>query len=201
MNYQIVLDETLKKLEKTPKLLLHACCAPCSSSVIEYLSKYFYITILFYNPNMDSEEEFIKRLDELKRFIKEFKTVNPVEVVSIPYQHQEFLEIAKGLENVQEKGIRCHKCYRQRMERSFIYAKEHDFDYITTTLTLSPLKDSKVINEIGAKLEKEYQFPYLYSDFKKRNGYQRSIELSKEYHLYRQNYCGCEFSKRRNLLH
>ena len=201
MNYQLVLDETLKKLEGVPKLLLHACCAPCSSYVIEYLSNYFEITIYFYNPNMDSSEEYYKRLKELERFIKEFKTKYPVHLVSEEYNHDEFLEISKNLENEPERGKRCLKCYRLRLEKSFMYAKEKHFDFITTTLTLSPHKNSHVINEIGSDLEKKYSFPYLYSDFKKREGYKRSIVLSSEYHLYRQNYCGCEFSKKENNLH
>ena len=197
MNYQVVLDETIKNLNKIPKLLLHACCAPCSSYVLEYLSNYFEITVFFYNPNMDNVDEYNKRLMELERFVKEFKTKYPVKVVSKEYNHEEFLEMAKGLEQEPEKGSRCLKCYRLRLEESFNYAKENNFDYITTTLTLSPYKNSKVINEIGKELEEKYQFPYLYSDFKKRDGYKRSIELSKEYHLYRQDYCGCEFSKAR----
>ena len=195
MNYQLVLDETIKGLTSIPRLLLHACCAPCSSYVLEYLSNYFEITVFFYNPNMDNANEYNKRLMELERFVKEFKTKYPVKVVNKEYNHEEFLEIAKGLEQEPEKGSRCLKCYRLRLEESFKYAKENSFDYITTTLTLSPHKNSKVINEIGKELEDKYQFPYLYSDFKKRDGYKRSIELSKEYHLYRQDYCGCEFSK------
>ena len=197
MNYQLILDETIKNLNKIPKLLLHACCAPCSSYVLEYLSNYFEITVFFYNPNMDNANEYNKRLMELERFVKEFKTKYPVKVVNKEYHHEEFLEMAKGLEQEPEKGSRCLKCYRLRLEESFKYAKENNFDYITTTLTLSPYKNSKVINEIGEELEEKYQFPYLYSDFKKRDGYKRSIELSKEYHLYRQDYCGCEFSKAR----
>ena len=197
MNYQVVLDETLKSLEGVSKLLLHACCAPCSSYVIEYLSNYFEITIFFYNPNIDGEIEYNKRLKELERFIKEFKTKYPVHLVNKEYHHEEFLELAKGLENAPERGSRCLKCYEKRLEESFLYAKENHFDYITTTLTLSPHKNSQVINEIGKKLEEKYHFPYLYSDFKKKEGYKRSIVLSKEYHLYRQDYCGCEFSKKR----
>jgi len=197
MNYQVVLDETIKGLTGVPRLLLHACCAPCSSYVLEYLSNYFEITVFFYNPNMDNADEYNKRLMELERFVKEFKTKYPVTVVNKEYNHEEFLEMAKGLEQEPEKGSRCLKCYRLRLEESFKYAKENSFDYITTTLTLSPYKNSKVINEIGEELEEKYQFPYLYSDFKKRDGYKRSIELSKEYHLYRQDYCGCEFSKAR----
>lgn len=199
MNYQIVLDEKLKKINGVPKLLLHACCAPCSSYVLEYLSNYFEITVFFYNPNMDGEGEFTKRLHELERFIEEFKTKYPVHLVYKDYNHEEFLHIAKGLEQEKEKGVRCLKCYRLRLEESFKYAKNHHFDYITTTLTLSPHKNSQVINEIGKELEKKYAFPYLYSDFKKRDGYKRSIFLSHEYNLYRQDYCGCEFSKRGTL--
>ena len=201
MNYQLVLDETLKKLNGVPKLLLHACCAPCSSYCIEYLSQFFEITIFYYNPNIDTKEEFNYRYSELERFIKEFKTKYPVHLVNIGYLNNEFDEIAIGLENEPEKGARCLKCYRLRLEKSFKYAKENNFDYITTTLTLSPHKNSKVINEIGCMLEKEYNFPYLYSDFKKREGYKRSIVLSHEYNLYRQDYCGCKYSKRKNMQH
>ena len=199
MNYQLVLDETLQNLNGVPKLLLHACCAPCSSYCLEYLSEYFEITVYFYNPNIDSEEEYIKRLHELEKFIGEFKTKYPVHFVHEVYHHNEFLKLAKGLEKVPERGSRCLKCYRLRLEESFLYAKENKFDYITTTLTLSPHKNSHVINEIGKELEEKYSFKYLYSDFKKKDGYKRSIILSKEYNLYRQNYCGCEFSKKINL--
>ena len=199
MNYQLVLDETIKNLTDVPKLLLHVCCAPCSSYVLEYLSNYFEITIYFYNPNMDSSEEYQKRLHELERFVKVFRTKHPVKIVYEEYYHDEFLEIAKGLETVPERGSRCHKCYRLRIEKSFMYAKEHNYDYITTTLTLSPLKNSMIINDIGKNLEEIYHVNYLYSDFKKRNGYKRSVELSKEYNLYRQDYCGCEYSKKNKV--
>lgn len=196
MNYQLVLDETLKNLKSKKKLLLHACCAPCSSYVIEYLSKYFDITILYYNPNIDTEEEFNKRLSELKRFILEFKTDNPVKVISLGFNSQEYLDEIIGLEREKEGGGRCFKCFHLRLTRTCLYAKEHNFDYFTTTLTISPLKNSKLINEIGYELEQKYDMPYLYSDFKKREGYKRSIVLSHEYNLYRQDYCGCKFSKR-----
>ena len=199
MNYQIVLDETLKKLDGKKKLLLHACCAPCSSYVIEYLSNYFDITILYYNPNIDTEDEFNKRLNELKRFVSEFKTKNKVSVISLGYNQGEYLEIVKGLENEREGGNRCFQCYRLRLERASLYAKEHNFDYFTTTLTISPLKNSKVLNEIGHELEIKYNMPYLYSDFKKREGYKRSIVLSHLYNLYRQDYCGCKYSKKYNM--
>ncbi len=196
MNYQIVLENTLKSLKDKKTLLLHACCAPCSSYVIEYLSNYFDITILFYNPNIDTIDEYNKRLQELERFVKCFKTKNSVKVVSLGYNNQDYLNISSGLENEKEGGSRCFKCYRLRLEKSFIYAKKHNFDFITTTLTISPLKNSKVINEIGAELESIYRINYLYSDFKKKEGYKRSIVLSHEYNLYRQDYCGCKFSKR-----
>ena len=199
MNYQIVLENTLKNLSSKKTLLLHACCAPCSSYVIEYLSDYFDITILFYNPNIDTLEEYNKRLQELLKFVKCFKTKNPVKVVSLGYNNQDYLNIVSGLENEKEGGRRCFKCYRLRLEKSFIYAKKHNFDFVTTTLTISPLKNSKVINEIGAELENIYHVNYLYSDFKKKEGYKRSIVLSHEYNLYRQDYCGCKFSKRVKL--
>ena len=196
MNYQLLLDKTLESIPKGKKLLLHACCAPCSSYCIEYLSNYFEITILYYNPNIDTEEEFNYRYNELVRFIKEYKTKYPVNVVNLGYLKGEYDKIVEGLENEPEKGRRCLKCYELRLDKSFKYAKEHNFDYITTTLTLSPHKNSQVINEIGKKLEEKYEFSYLYSDFKKKDGYKRSIILSKEYNLYRQDYCGCKYSKK-----
>ena len=196
MNYQIVLENTLKNLKEKKTLLLHACCAPCSSYVIEYLSNYFDITILFYNPNINNDIEYNKRLQELERFVKEFKTNNPVKVISLGYNHDEYLQTVLGLEKEKEGGSRCLKCYRLRIEKTFEYAKQYNFDYVTTTLTISPLKNSQVINKIGSELENIYHINYLYSDFKKKEGYKRSIVLSHEYNLYRQDYCGCEFSKR-----
>lgn len=196
MNYQIVLENTLKNLKEKKTLLLHACCAPCSSYVIEYLSNYFDITILFYNPNINNDSEYNKRLQELERFVKEFKTNNPVKVISLGYNHDEYLQTVLGLEKEKEGGSRCLKCYRLRIEKTFEYAKQYNFDYVTTTLTISPLKNSQVINKIGSELENIYHINYLYSDFKKKEGYKRSIVLSHEYNLYRQDYCGCEFSKR-----
>ena len=196
MNYQIVLENTLKNLKEKKTLLLHACCAPCSSYVIEYLSNYFDITILFYNPNINNDTEYNKRLQELERFVKEFKTNNPVKVISLGYNHDEYLQTVLGLEEEKEGGSRCLKCYRLRIEKTFEYAKKYNFDYVTTTLTISPLKNSQVINKIGSELENIYHINYLYSDFKKKEGYKRSIVLSHEYNLYRQDYCGCEFSKR-----
>lgn len=200
MNYQIILDETLKTLDGKKRLLLHACCAPCSSYVIEYLSEYFDITILYYNPNIDTEEEFNHRLNELKRFVSTFKTKNKVEVISLGYNSDEYLNEIKGLENEKEGGRRCLKCFHLRLLKSAIYAKENNFDYFTTTLTISPLKNSKILNQIGHELELEFKVKYLYSDFKKREGYKRSIVLSHEYNLYRQDYCGCKFSKKETII-
>ena len=199
MNYQLVLEEELKKIKPGSKLLLHACCAPCSSYCIEYLSNYFEITVFYYNPNIDTREEYDKRVNELKRFVKEFKTKYPVHVIDLGHLQDEYNKIVVGLEDEPERGARCLKCYELRLRKSFIYAKANNFDYITTTLTLSPLKNSKVINEIGKKLEDEYNFKYLYSDFKKKEGYKRSIVLSREYNLYRQDYCGCKYSKNKKI--
>ncbi len=198
MNYQIVLDETLKHISlsgKTPKLLLHACCAPCSSYVLEYLSKYFEITIYYYNPNIHPENEYIRRINELKKFLTEFKLKNKVNLVEETYNPLEYFNEIKGLENLGEKSERCYKCYKLRMEKAVEYAKVNNYDYFTTTLSISPYKKSGWINEIGAILEEKYNVKYLYADFKKKNGYKRSIELSKEYGLYRQDYCGCIYSK------
>lgn len=197
MNYQLVLEDTLKKIAGVPKLLLHACCAPCSSYVLECLSNYFQITVFYYNPNIDKEEEYNHRLEEVKRFIKEFKTKYPVDLVELGHCHNEFNDIIHGLEQEKEGGPRCFKCYELRLDKAYQYAKENHYDYVTTTLTISPLKNSQKINEIGSLLENKYQIPYLYSDFKKKEGFKRSIVLSSMYNLYRQNYCGCEFSKER----
>ncbi len=196
MNYQIVLDEILKKIDVNkykPKLLLHVCCAPCSSYVLEYLNEYFDITVFYYNPNISSYEEYEKRLNEEIRFVSEYPFPN-VKVINGDYNNEKFEEEIKGLENEPEGGSRCLKCYRLRLEESVKYAKENNFDYFTTTLTISPYKNSQVLNKIGEDLEKEYNVKYLYSDFKKKNGYKRSIELSHKYNLYRQNYCGCVYS-------
>ena len=196
MNYQLVLEEELKKINGVPKLLLHVCCAPCSSYVLEYLSNYFYITVFYYNPNIDTIDEYRKRMEESKRFTKEFNGKYPVTFVEIGHHNDIYQHVIEGFENEKEGGARCFKCYRLRLEKTFMYAKEHDYDYVTTTLTISPLKNSKKINEIGHELSKVYNLKYLYSDFKKKEGYKRSIVLSREYNLYRQNYCGCKYSKR-----
>ena len=195
INYQIKLDEIIKSLDgKTPKLLLHACCGPCSSYVLEYLSNYFEITILYYNPNIYPEKEYNRRLEELITFVPKIEYKNPVKVISDTYIPKDFYDSVKGLELLGEKSRRCYECYMLRMERAAIYAKENGYDYFTTTLSISPYKVSEWINEIGELLEKKYDIKYLYSDFKKRNGYKRSQELSYQYGMYRQNYCGCSFS-------
>ncbi len=199
MNYQLELEKELTKIEskkEVPSLLLHSCCAPCSSYVLEYLSNYFKITILYYNPNISPEEEFIKRCEEQQRLIKEMPLKNKVNFIRGIYDNDRYEEIIDGLQNEKEGGIRCHKCYRMRLEEVAKKAKEEGYDYFTTTLSISPYKNAKVLNEIGEELAKIYEVKYLYADFKKKNGYKRSIELSKEYNLYRQDYCGCKYSKR-----
>ena len=196
MNYDVIMEDMMKKIPNGSKLLLHACCAPCSSAVLERLGNYFDISIFFYNPNITLEEEYIKRLNEIKMFVQKFKVEYPIDVIEGRYNPDEFFEMAKGLEKELERGPRCYKCYKMRLEETAKIASELNFDYFTTTLSLSPYKNSNWINEIGSLLDEEYQSNFLYSDFKKRNGYKRSIELSNEYNLYRQDYCGCIYSKR-----
>lgn len=199
INYQKELDRVIDKITKegrVPKLLLHVCCAPCSSYCLEYLSKYFDITVYFYNPNISIADEYNYRLSEEKRLVSLMPFEYPVKVVEGDYLPKDYFDYVKGLENEPEGGKRCEKCFRLRLESSARYAKEHGFDYFTTTLTISPLKNAQLLNSIGAELANQYDVPWLYSDFKKREGYKRSIILSKEYDLYRQNYCGCVFSKR-----
>lgn len=199
INYDIKLEEIINSLDYTPKLLLHSCCAPCSSACIERLSNYFDITILYYNPNIEPFEEYLKRKEEEIRFINEFKTKNKLDILDCDYDNDKFHEVSKGLEDEVEGGKRCHRCYRLRLEYTAKKAKELNYDYFGTTLTVSPYKNSQVLNEIGASLEETYNIKYLYSDFKKKEGYKRSIELSKEYDLYRQNYCGCIYSKNNKI--
>ena len=189
MNYNLVMEEEINSLEENGKtLLLHACCAPCSSSVIERLASIFKITILYYNPNISDIEEYSKRLEELHKFVSCFKTEYKVDIIDGRYEPKEFFDISSGLEKEKERGNRCYKCYLLRMEETAKIAEKLNFDYFTTTLSLSPYKNSNWINEIGEKLDKKYNSKYLYSDFKKKNGYKRSIELSNEYNLYRQDY-------------
>lgn len=197
MNYQLKMEEILEKnKDRLPTLLLHSCCAPCSSYVLEYLTNYFDITILFYNPNIINEEEYNKRLNELKRLVVELPHKNKITIIEGKYNQEDFFNATKGLENIKEGGERCFKCYRLRLEEACKYAKKNNYDYFTTTLSISPHKNANKINEIGEELETEYNVHYLYADFKKKNGYKRSIELSKEYNLYRQDFCGCIYSKR-----
>ena len=196
MNYDLEMEKQIENLEEGSKLLLHACCAPCSSAVLERLSNFFKISIFYYNPNITEESEFIKRINELKRFVSEFKTKYPVEIIEGNYEPNKFMEMAKGLENEPERGKRCYKCYEMRLEETAKIAEELGFNHFATTLTLSPHKNANWINEIGENLNKKYKANYLYSDFKKKEGYKRSIELSKTYNLYRQDYCGCIYSKK-----
>ena len=201
VNYQKELEKLIEQQQKegrVPRLFLHACCAPCSSYVLEYLSRFFCITVFFYNPNISPKEEYDKRVVEIRRLLAEMKFFHPVTLVEGEYRPEDFYAMARGLENVPEGGERCFKCYRLRMEEAARLAKEGGYDYFTTTLSISPLKNAGKINEIGQELEQIYQVEHLPSDFKKKNGYKRSIELSHEYGLYRQNYCGCVFSKREN---
>ena len=199
INYQKELEKILTKLsleKKTPSLLLHSCCAPCSSYVIEYLSQYFNITLFYYNPNIYPEEEYHLRAEEQKNFIEKFPAKNPVKFLEGEFEKELFYQTVKGLEDVPEGGERCFLCYELRLRRSAETAKKLGLDYFTTTLSISPLKNAAKLNEIGFKLEEAYGVKYLPSDFKKNNGYKRSVELSARYQMYRQDYCGCIFSKR-----
>ena len=198
-NYQLMLDRELERIvseQRTPRLLLHVCCAPCSSYVLEYLSRYFAITVLFYNPNISPTAEYNVRAEELQRLVATMPLSNPVEVIVSDYDPAPFLHIAKGREDLPEGGERCTACYRLRLEESARIAQKDRYDYFTTSLSISPLKDAERLNTIGGELATQYGVPYLFSDFKKREGYKRSIQLSAEYNLYRQDYCGCAYSKR-----
>ncbi len=198
INYQKELDKLINKLtieEKVPSLLLHSCCAPCSSYVLEYLAEYFKITVLYYNPNIFPESEYEYRINEQRRLIESLPVKNKIEFISTKYTPEDFYSRVKGLENEPEGGRRCEECFKVRLSYAAKVAKDGGFDYFTTTLSISPLKNAELLNEIGKQLEMEYGVNYLYSDFKKKNGYKRSVELSKEYELYRQDYCGCGYSK------
>lgn len=192
-NYANKLKEIIDKLDYKPKLLLHSCCAPCSSYVITYLYDYFDITILYYNPNIYPYEEYKKRKDEQIRLISNF---NGVKIIDCDYDNDIYNEVIKGLENEPERGSRCTKCFYLRLNKTGEIAKKNDFEYFCTTLTVSPYKNAKLLNEIGEDISKKYDIKWLYSDFKKNDGYKKSIELSKKYDLYRQDYCGCIYSKR-----
>ena len=196
MNYDLLMEEQIKNMNEGSTLLMHACCAPCSSACLERLGNYFDISILYYNPNITDKDEYLKRVEEIKKFISGFKTKYPIKLIEGRYDPKEFFEIAKGLEDEPERGKRCFKCYKLRLEETAKVAEEKEFDYFCTTLTLSPYKNATWLNEIGEDLNNNYNSTYLYSDFKKKNGYKRSIELSKEFDLYRQDYCGCVYSLR-----
>ena len=200
-NYQMELDKITAALEnegRPPRLLLHSCCAPCSSYVLEYLSKYFEITIYYYNPNIYPPQEYKKRVEEQEKLVEQMQFVHPVKVACGAYDPDEFYMAAKGCEKEPEGGERCMRCYALRLREAAKVAAAGKYDFFTTTLTISPLKNAEKLNEIGEQLAEEFKVAYLPSDFKKRGGYQRSIELSKEYGLYRQNYCGCVFSMKQS---
>ena len=197
-NYSLLLEDIISQNERSglrPTLLLHACCAPCASYVLEYLSKHFEITLLFYNPNISPKEEFLFREAELKRLIGEMPLPSQINILTEPYDANEFYSIAKGLEPLSEGGERCKRCYRLRLNRTADIAKKLGFDYFSTTLSISPYKNAEWLNTIGEEEGLAVGIKYLFSDFKKKNGYKRSCELSEQYGLYRQDYCGCEFSK------
>ena len=197
-NYAREMDAVLRRLDgRRPRLLLHACCGPCSSAVLEQLCQHFEITILYYNPNIWPDAEYHRREQELERFVAQAHPLG-VTVVEDRYDPREFYEAARGLEDEPERGRRCTACYRLRMRRAAQYAAQHGFDWFTTTLSISPHKDAARINQIGQELAAEYGVPHLPSDFKKKNGYLRSLQLSVEYGLYRQDYCGCVFSARQS---
>ncbi len=199
INYQKQLDQIIQKLEKgedKPVLLLHACCAPCSSYVLEYLHNYFKILLFYYNPNINPETEYQRRVEEIRRFVKEAGYENEIRFLEGAYEPERFFAMAKGMEDLPERGARCRACYELRMEEAAREAARQGADYFTTTLSISPQKDARWINEIGEELSGKYGVAHLPSDFKKKSGYLRSIELSKEYGLYRQDYCGCIYSKK-----
>lgn len=198
LNYQKLMEQTINSnLNEgiVPTLLLHSCCAPCSSYCLEYLSDYFKITVFYYNPNIYPEDEYYKRVSEQKHFIERLPAKNPISFIEGSYDTDRFFNITKGLEDCTEGGERCFRCYELRLRESAELAKKYQMDYFTTTLSISPLKNARKLNEIGDSLAREYGIRYLNSDFKKRNGYKRSVELSEQYGMYRQYYCGCVFSK------
>lgn len=196
INYQLEMEKILRTLDKTqpkPRLLLHACCAPCSSATLERLIEYFSVTVLYYNPNIYPPQEYHRREEELERFVTQAGYLCPV--VELPYDPQEFYTAVKGLEQEPEKGERCTVCYRLRLEQAARYAAENGFDWYCSTLSISPMKDPVRLNTLGAELGRQYGVPYLPSEFRKKDGYKRSLQLSEQYGLYRQDYCGCVFSK------
>ncbi len=199
-NYQRELDKLIENNQRagvTPTLCLHACCAPCMSYCLEYLSNFFKIIVVFYNPNITEEAEYNMRLNEVKRFVAENEYKYPVTVIEGDYTPEKFFELSKGLESAPERGKRCLSCYEERLRFTAKLAKKKGADFFATTLTLSPLKNADAINKIGERLSAELDTPYLCTDFKKKGGYLRSIELSKQHNLYRQNFCGCVYSRYR----
>lgn len=194
--YKLCLKE-LANIKEKKKILLHSCCAPCSSHVISFLTKYFDITILYYNPNISPEEEYLKRKEEQIRLINTIKTQNKLDYIDCDYDNDIYENLIKGYEHCEERGARCTICFNLRLEKTAKLAKQNNYDYFCSTLTVSPYKNANLINSIGKNLEEEYNIKWLYSDFKKEEGYKKSIELSKEYNLYRQDYCGCIYSKRK----
>ncbi len=198
VNYQRLLDDIIRRLEKSgdvPTLLLHCCCAPCSSYVLEYLSNYFRITTFYYNPNIFPQEEYAHRVAELQRFVAEFPTRHPVSFIEGAYEPKRFYEAVKGLEREREGGARCRKCFELRLDEAAKTARELGCNYFTTTLSISPMKDAKLLNEIGEAMGERYGVRHLPSNFKRKGGFLRSTELSREYGLYRQNFCGCVYSQ------
>lgn len=196
-NYQLMLEETIQEIteaDKVPKLLLHSCCAPCSSYCLEYLSDYFEITVFYYNPNIYPDEEYFHRAREQQAFIERFPAKHPISFVEGDFDKERFFQSVKGLENEPERGARCNVCFELRLGEAASMARQMNMDYFTTTLSISPMKDAELLNDIGSKMEEKYGVKYLHSDFKKKNGYKRSCELSQEYGMYRQDYCGCVFS-------
>ncbi len=190
------MNDIISSLKSVPKILLHSCCGPCSTECITRLTKYFDITVLYYNPNIEPQEEYEKRKKEQIKFINEFKPINKLDFMDCDYDNLAFEKMANGLEKEPEGGKRCHKCYELRLQKTAEIAKNEGYDFFGTTLTVSPYKNSQIINEIGEKIAKAVDAKFLYSDFKKEDGYKKSIELSKEYNLYRQDYCGCHFSEK-----
>ena len=195
-NYNQLMKEEINNLSGTPNILLHSCCGPCSSHVITLLSEFFNITVIYYNPNISPYEEYEKRKKEQIRLINELNTKNKLDFIDCDYDNDLYKKTIKGLENEVEGGYRCHKCFYLRLNKTALVAKENNFDFFGTTLTVSPHKNAIIINEIGKQLEDKYNIKWLHSDFKKEEGYKKSIELSKKYNLYRQDYCGCIYSKR-----
>ena len=196
INYDLLMQDQIKEIKSRPKLLLHSCCGPCSSACIERLSQYFDITIFYYNPNIYPKQEYEKRLSTQEQLVKNFQNIR---VTSLPYDENKYLSQVKGLESEREGGARCDKCFYLRLKKTAQFAKENGYDYFGTTLTVSSHKDEQKVNRIGEEISNEIKIPFLYADFKKHDGYKRSIELSKQFNLYRQNYCGCRFSIRREI--